>query len=198
MAGLSDKSKSAAFLREGAVRTFVVTVVAAILLAGCATAPSGPTVKTDEFSKDITIVSVPKGENPFAGIFRLWRLRSWVNKDTGVARHQLYVDLHYNFSWKFFQSASDESATPLNVVSIDKEVIDCHSFCDYSETVGIELSDATLRSHLDSGYRIKLGAKSGDSVILEVTPEMLAQQFAEVDKYAKPQVSTAPATSRKN
>ena len=46
-------------------------------------------------------------------------------------------------------------------------------------------------------YRIKLGAKSGDSVILEVTPEMLAQQFAEVDKYAKPQVSTAPATSRK-
>jgi len=174
-------------------------------VVGCAGHYSGPdvTAQSDEFSKDIKIKGVSRSEVPnlvdFAtgGITRSWFIRSWVNKDTGAVRHQLYVDLGYHYAWKFFQSATDDTATALNFVSIDRSVIDCHSSCSYTETVGVDLNDATLRSRLSKGteYRVKLSAKSGDSVVLPISVDMLAHQFAEVDKYAHRQSALAPNPS---
>jgi hypothetical protein len=164
-------------------------IIVLSLLTGCALTPATPhaTATSDEFTKDVTVVGWGRYENPFGGTFRQWRIRSWVDKATGAARHQLYVETGYTGARRFYDSAADENAKSLQVVMINHSVADCGDLlgCSRSETVGIALAETDLRSHASSGYRIKLSARSGDALILPITPEMIGLQFAEVDKYAQ-------------
>jgi len=177
------------------MRHWLSAALVAFAVAGCASGPPHVTVQSDEFSKDIKIIGLSDSENPFGGTFREWLIRSWVNKDTGAVSHQLYVDLHYLFAWKFFDAAADDSATPLNIVVIDRHVGNCSGVCDFYETIGVDLNDATLRSRVGKEYRVKISAKSGDAIILPISSAMLALQFAEIDKYAHPLVASGPVST---
>lgn len=167
----------------------ILSVVAILLaLAGCASSQA-PTrisgVQDDQFGKNITISGAMLYVNPLGGTSRSWLIRSWVDKSTHEVSHQLYVDISYVGDWKYFQTAADDTARTLNVSRIDSHVGNCSGGCSLSETVGIELDDATLRAKSKQGYAIKLSAHSGDALVLTVSPEQINLQLAEVDKRLK-------------
>jgi hypothetical protein len=63
----------------------------------------------------------------------------------------------FSAGWKCFEAAADGTAMPLPVVKIMSNVGDCPGGCDYSEAVGIGLSNAAFRAARD-GFRVKLSA----------------------------------------
>jgi hypothetical protein len=149
-------------------------------------APRVPTVQvtTDQFSKDVKFFGPLEGVNPFGGTSRLYRLRTWVNKETKTIEHQLYVDVSYIGGWRWYQTAADETAQDLKVLAISSNVSSCSTFgCSLSETVGIDIDDATLRVHASGGLRVKLNAKSGDSLIIELSATQVRLQVEAVDRY---------------
>ena len=166
-------------------------VVAVLLvLSGCAApGPQHAVVQTDQFEPTATVRGPAQFENPFGGIARSWNLRTIIDKKTGIAADQLYVDLSYVGDWKFFNRASDENAHELKVRQIDRSVGGCYGGCSLYEAVGIDLDDAVLRAHAKTGYRIKLSAHSGDALILPITPAMIAEQVRVVDAYQAARVS---------
>jgi hypothetical protein len=174
-----------------------------LFVGGCAALGGAPQtvgdsvqVESDQFSKDITLTGVGVLINPLGGTVRKWFIRSWINKDTHAVSHQLYVSISYTGDWKFFQWAADDTSKTLEVVKIDSHVDSCSGGflgCDLSETVGITLDDATLRGRATQGYQIKLSAKSGDALILDISPEQITKQLAAVDAYTKPSNGSAPA-----
>lgn len=174
------------------VRTFALLGAAMFTLAGCAHGPDGTVGKAgaayvvgDKFNKDWTVMGdrVTNGVNLLGGNFG-WRLRSFVSRETGATSHQLYVDMFYSGDWRYYEAASDENAVTLHVVSIDRIVGDCSNTlfgCTLNETVGVDLPEAALRAHAQTGYQIQLRAHSGNQQVLTVTKEMIQEQLAKVD-----------------
>ena len=174
------------------IRFVFVFLAAIISLSGCAT-PDGGTaaalhirsIEDDQFSKNVVINGAEVYVNPFGGTFRSWFIRSWVDKKTHAVSHQLYVDISYIGQWEFFSFAADDTAKTLDVTKINSKVGDCFGGCSLSETIGISLDDSILRSRVTNGYQIKVSAKSGDSLILPISPEQIRLQMAAVDQYLK-------------
>ncbi len=154
-----------------------------VLLAACARpAPPHVTVHADEFSQEIEVDGVAKFENPFAHyIPHFWRLRSFINKHSHVVYHQAFLYVNYKGSAKNFKFANDDTAALLKITPIYKNNCMGDS-CEKTEILGMLLSDAQLRSHEAAGYRIRVRAKSGDTIILTFTPEMIRLQLEAVDK----------------
>lgn len=156
-------------------------------LFGCAPPPPPHvTVSGDKFSSDYTVAGLRAFRNPFGGISGEWFLRSFVDKKTGTVTDQLYVDLSYIGAWKFFDRAADDHATPLDVVVIGRDVGDCAGGCSLEETIGVTLDDQTLRSRAATGYEVKIYADSGDALVLPITPQMIGEQMAAIDKLPTP------------
>lgn len=65
-----------------------------------ALAADTPTVQTDQFSPNITIVGPEEYKNPLGGTFRSWKIRTWIDKKTLTVENQLYVDIRYYGSWR--------------------------------------------------------------------------------------------------
>jgi hypothetical protein len=61
-----------------------------LLLAACVAGKPQVTVTDDQFSKDVVIFGWGNyvNNNPWGGIFRDWRLRSFVDKQTHAVSHQ--------------------------------------------------------------------------------------------------------------
>ena len=133
-------------------------------------------VESDEFSNVMKINGVVESENPFGGIFKLWKLRSFVSKRDGSTTHQLYLSVAYpnEPGRKVFDWASDDTATPLNVTHIYGH--------DSSEDCAIEVTTAVLRAHASTGYRIKISGESGNSFILTISPNQIAAQLDTMEK----------------
>jgi PDZ domain len=150
---------------------------------------SGPSgiqgVESDEFSPLMKINGIVESENPLGGMFKTRRLRSFVGKFDGATKHQLYVTVDYFSSTrrKRFNEASDGSTTPLHVMPIASEFeAGCSRIlfdygCNYSEDIGIEVTETTLRAHAAGGYPIKISAKSGDSFVITISPNQIAAQL---------------------
>lgn len=98
--------------------------------------------------------------------------RAFINKSTGTVRYQLYEDVHYNFNWRNFRSASvllGGQPTSMPLTSIAHDVEACFSgVCSYRETVGIDMVEAEVReiaaSSAAGGFRLwpfRLKAQNG-------------------------------------
>lgn len=158
-------------------------------------APRAPAVQvtTDQFSKEVAFVGPIGAVNPFGGTSRIWRLRSWLNKETKVVSHQLYVDIGHVGSWRWYSIAADDQANTLEVLRIHSNVGSCRGGCSLSETVGITLADDLLRSRSSTGFQIKLSAQSGASFIIDVSAEQIGAQLNAIDTYLG--VASAPNPS---
>jgi hypothetical protein len=168
----------------------------ALAIGGGPAAADDPTVQvtSDQFESKITLLGSAEAVNPFGGTFRLWRIRSWVDKTTHAVSHQLYVEISYSGGWQYYSFASDDTAKDLNVSKISSNVGSCSGgSCSLSEVVGVELDDATLRARQSGGYPIKLKAQSGDWIILTISPAQIALKMAAVDKYVKDPAAAALA-----
>jgi hypothetical protein len=150
-------------------------------------------VSADKFSKQVSFVGPAASVNPFGGTIRLWRLRSWMDRDTKAVTHQLYVNVSYSGDWRWYYRAADDHADDLVTEKIGSSVPSCVAGCTLSETIGVELPDALLRSRASKGFQIKLSAKSGDALILDLTPAMIGSQLRAVDGYLG--AATASPTS---
>jgi hypothetical protein len=161
-------------------------IVGALLTLAFATASlAAPSAKIedDNFSAQATVSGPSKLINPFGGTSRLWFIRGWVDKSSGAATYQLYVQTGYLWHWRFWQAAADDHAGPHQVVPIDRTVEDCGGgLCAYDETVGVELDDAFIRSRA-GGFQLKLSGQSGDELILSVSQDQIAPVLAAVDQY---------------
>lgn len=145
--------------------------------------PPAVQIQDDKFSSEVTFLGPSQDRIPFGGTFRTWRLRSWVDKTTHAVRHQLYVNIDYDGSWRFYESAADEHAIDLKVVDIDRSVSTCSFGCSFTETVGVMLSDDALKAGVASGFEIKLSAHSGDTLILPISAQQIALQLVAIDTY---------------
>ncbi len=176
------------------MRLSLAAIVVALWIAPLHAQTSGPSgiqgVESDEFSPLMKINGIVETENPFGGIFKTWSLRSFVGKFDGVTTHQLYVTVDYSSSTsrKHFNEASDDSATLLAVTPIASDFeggctrnIFAYG-CNYSDDIGIEVTEAALRAHAAGGYRIKISAKSGDFIILVISPNQIAAQLDTKEK----------------
>lgn len=174
----------------------VALVFAALATAAPAeAAPRAPAVQvtTDQFSKEVAFVGPIGAVNPFGGTSRIWRLRSWLNKETKAVSHQLYVDIRYIGSWRWYSAAADDQANSLEVIRIHSNVGSCRGGCSLSETVGIALDDDLLRSRASTGFQLKLSAQSGASFIIDVSADQIATQLNAIDTYSG--VASAPNPS---
>ena len=162
-----------------------IAVATAIVLSGCAmhpietanSPPVPPKIEDDKFSSQITLIGETLYVNPYGGLFRAWKIRSWVTKTTKQIEHQLYVETSYIGEWKHFNAAADDHANALPVHIISSSVGNCMGGCSLYETVGIDLSQTLLEANRDSGFEIKLSAQDGSSVILAISKQQVIGQL---------------------
>jgi hypothetical protein len=194
-------------------KTFAnAALMALALIGGSATAAPARAYDTgvyllvthdDKFAKSISFSGRPEWVLKLFGTKWMWNLRSWIDKATLTVTHQLYVDISYEGSWAFYQSAADDHANDLPLTKISQEVGSCGGLmgCDLTEDVGVELDDSMLRARALTGFQIKLSAKSGDSVIVDVTPSQIqselvtANQFLPTDRQWSAPASQAASSS---
>lgn len=162
-----------------------------LLVTACAPLTAEPktphvTVKTDEFSKEIELDGWGIYQDLHFDAFRTWRLKTYINKSSFTVRHQLYIIVYEGLGRKNFPYASDETSQKLNIYSIHHENGKCEGFkCRVIEVIGVDLDEADLRSHTETGYRIKIKDTGWNELILNITPQMIKMQLAELAKYRK-------------
>ena len=170
---------------------FARLLAAASLVATLAAASPASTatelavkVSGDKFSKQISFDGPAAAINPFGGTFRQWNIRSWLDRDTKATTHQLYVTVSYDGDWRFYDRAADDSATDLRVTKIGTKVVYCSAgSCLVSEFVGVDLPEATLKAKAGTGFQIKISAKSGDSLVLEISAAQITAELKAIERY---------------
>ncbi|HKW52842.1 MAG TPA: hypothetical protein VJO12_04060 [Stellaceae bacterium] len=158
-----------------------------LFLAGCVAPQPHVTVEDDEFSKEVVIMGWGLYANPLTtDIYHLWRLRSFVDKQTHQVRHQIYVEIHYEDEYQYFNSAADDTARDLPLLVIDLSSTCPRSTCMHYETIGVAIDDATLRARAAQGFRVKLSARRGSTLILLISPTQIGLQLAAIDGIIHP------------
>lgn len=159
-----------------------------LVLAACASPADRPgartTISTDEFSKTVDIEGPIMAENPFGGVAKFYDLVTRVDKQTSDYVHIVAVWVSYDNDPFNFQFAADDTAQELRLFRTSRAKRPCPD-CDREETFNIVIPDAALRSHAATGYRIKVSSLAGASIILTISPAIIATQFAGLDEFLK-------------
>ncbi|MGH7034297.1 MAG: PDZ domain-containing protein [Stellaceae bacterium] len=166
------------------------------LLSGCLPGPhlegTPPEIKTDEFSKTITIEGPSRRE--YLGLnFTLYtNLFTIIDKATHRYRHQIGVDVVYGTDNQInYRFAADDTAKSLPLIRLAHTRSRVCKDCSREEIFDIDVPDAALRTHAQSGYRVKLSSGLGDSLIIEITPPMIAAQYAALEQVIGPAAAAA-------
>jgi hypothetical protein len=180
-----------------------LTAIAVLLLALAACGSLAPPPRTtvnvigDKFSKAIELQGVPAG-NSFDDNGVDWYLRSFVDPQSRSTAHQIYVEWFFpgHGTTKYF--AADDRARDLPTRQLLKE--SCGRNCGQTDTVAIDVDEATLRARATTGFQVKLRGNDGSAVILGITPQMIAAQIQAEDRILNPPagVSTTAAVASAN
>jgi hypothetical protein len=168
----------------------IILVLFIIFLLKCATgnAPLRKNVEIDEDKYDNKEVAAfigieekigsPKALNKFF-------IRSWIVKESGGLLHQIYAQYGYTGKeWEFYTKAYSQEGKALQTVKIHRDADYYESINVYHEEIGITIPNEYLRSHLN-GFSIKVSALSGDSFMINVTPEQVKSQLKKIQEYKK-------------
>jgi len=177
---------------------FAAMALLLVLAAPTALMAETPVVEvdTDQFERGITLLGPEQVVDPYGETPCSWRLRSWVDKNSHAVADQLYVEITYAGHVRRYETAMDDNADDLSVTGISRTSTgSCRSArgCVHTEIIGVALNDATLRARQAGGYRIKVKAKSGDSLILPISPTQIGLQIAAIDRYVADPASAALA-----
>ncbi len=165
---------------------FIFVVLTVVALSGCGGVPlekQAVSIQDDQFSQKATVLGTKLFDNSSGGPFKEWFIRSFIDKANENVSHELYVYTHYLGDWHFYQSAADDTAAPLTLVSIDQKVGDCQGICDFDETFALLLSDTTLRARATTGLRVKVSARDGTAFVIPILPGQINPQLAAVESY---------------
>lgn len=163
------------------MRAATITLIAA-LVSSCGS-PS-VVIKDDEFSKAIRIIGVSGLSNPLIGTKAEYHLVSFVGKaEPHRVEHRIEANFYYDSDvpTQTYVAASDDTAETLPLKRLYFEGCGFKTYCMKTETVGITVADGMLRQRDQSGYRVKVAARSGDAQILNVTSAMIRRQLEAVD-----------------
>jgi hypothetical protein len=177
-------------------RILISAFIAGIAACNCAlagdqdkSAEKLPIVASDEQTvevRGISHVDRPFGNTLDGGAYQEWFIRSFVDKHTHVARHQLYVHVIYSpgYYGDKFQTARTDDGDPLAIAFNDRRLGPCYGGdCQILATVGVELSETLLRDRAQTGFQVKIVARGGSNGLPEqldlfVSPEMIQKQLA--------------------
>ena len=152
--------------------------LAALLVAACAPAEresSTVDIRSDQFSKVITLAG--PAARSYSGVSVRYLLRSFVTKDAPPrVSHQIFAEFFYTGPVKHYELASDDGAQPLDLLRIEAHTC-LQQDCTKSEAIAVDVADETLRRRAQTGYSVKVTARSGDASILTITPLMIAKQL---------------------
>jgi hypothetical protein len=175
-------------LRRGAA------VLAAALLGGCAQLPplrdivpgtpgaSGIAVHAGVSRRYVEIVGPPvQHAAPFLGVAgtNYFVLRSWLDRDTGIAYHQLYVSDSYAGAPRGWDTAATIDGRALRVVAVSRNKIACDPSCSWTEEFAAEIPDALLRAS-PAGLTVDFAAHSGAAMRIALSAEQIAAQLQAV------------------
>jgi len=139
-------------------------LLASVLLSGCAetamppgAAPAaipgapGVTMRADQSHRYVAIVGLKlQHAPPFLGVpeTNYFVLRSWLDRDTGEAHHQLYVSDSYAGPERNWDTSRDDAGAPLSFVSISHNQIGCERECAWVEDFAAAIPDELSLIHI--------------------------------------------------
>lgn len=113
-----------------------------------------------------------------------WLLRSWIDRETGAATHQLYYEDHYRHDdWCAWYAASNDGANPLPFLAIDRRVVTCSNFgpCVKEEIFGVAIDDGFLRGHRETGFSVQIAGENGDQLDVHVSARQIGDQIRTIE-----------------
>jgi hypothetical protein len=165
-------------------------VVGAVLTACTRLAPGPPAavhpvvLAREDLSPGFIGFIGPKTQHapPFLGTpgTNFYCLRSFLDRRTGEAVHQLYVSDSYYGTERDWNAARDSTDRPLPFVPLTRDEITCDNGCSYVEEFAVTLSESVLRGS-SADLQVTLLARSGNEKTVLVSRERIAAQLAAVD-----------------
>jgi hypothetical protein len=107
-------------------------------------------------------------------------LRSFLDRRTGAATHQLYVSDSYFGAERGWNAARDSTGAQLPFVPVSRDEIICETACSYVEDFAAALPEGKLRRSTE-GLAVTFVASSGDKKTILISGERIAAQLAAVD-----------------
>ena len=119
---------------------------------------------------------------PFLGIAEtnFYCLRSFVDRRTGEAAHQLYVTDSYFGVERGWNAARDNTGAPLLFVAIGHDEISCEAGCSYVEEFAAKLPESTLRAR-PGGLTVTFSSRSDEEKTIAVPGKRITAQLAAFD-----------------
>ena len=166
-----------------------VLVLLAAALGGCAGSvrlppPGAPRVAVHEdVSQRYVEIVGPRQQHapPFLGVHdtNYFLLRSWLDRTTGAAHHQLYVSDSYLGPVRQWEAATAADGTALRFVAVSHDKIACAPQCSWTEDFTAAIPDAMLRTRRE-GLAVSFLAHSGDRLKIDLSRSQIDQQLAAV------------------
>jgi hypothetical protein len=139
-------------------------------------------IEDDQFSRTVIVNGGKLDEHPELNLHLHWFLRSAIDKTSHLVVHQLYFDTTHWPPRSDYNSATEENAEPLPIKTVYAHKACPDRDCLEWEDAVVALDEARLRSHLQTGFRIKVSGRDGSAYILTVTPEMIRLQFEAINR----------------
>ncbi len=188
------------------------TVVAALLgaaLTACAQAPPAEApaqpsagavalAREDPPSRFVGLIGTrAQHAPPFLGVpeTNFYCLRSFIDRQTGETRHQLYVSDSYSGPERHWDAARDGAGHPLRFLEITRHQITCDGGCSYTEEIAADIPESELRAN-PNGLKVTFGAQSSADKTIAVSGSQITAQLAAVDAVHNAAVSAAAPPSR--
>ncbi len=135
---------------------------------------------------------------PFLGVpeTNFYLLRSFLDRQTGETRHQLYVSDSYSGPERRWDAARDGAGHALRFLEINRRQITCEGGCSYAEEFAADIPESELRAN-PNGLKVTFGAKSGAEKTISVSGSQISAQLAAVDAVHNRAIpAAAPPPSR--
>ena len=188
------------------------TVLAALLgaaLTGCAQAPpaeapaqpsAGAVAPTREDipSRFVGLIGTRAQHSPpFLGVpqTNFYCLRSFLDRQTGETRHQLYVSDSYSGPERRWGAARDGGGRALRVLEITRHQITCDGGCSYTEEFAADIPESELRAN-PQGLKVIFSAQTGTEKTITIIGSQITAQLAAVDAVHNPAVPAPAQPSR--
>jgi len=178
-------------------RVFVAAAIGASLMA-CAQPPrsensAASSADGDPSTRFIGVIGArSQHAPPFLGVSEtnFYCLRSFVDRQTGETRHQVYVSDSYTGAERHWDAARDGAGRPLRVLEISRVKIGCDGDCSYAEEFAANIPESELGTD-PRGLKVTFSGASGAEKTILVSENQIAAQLAAVDA----QRGKAPAVS---
>ena len=133
---------------------------------------------------------------PFLGVpeTNFYCLRSFIDRQTGETRHQLYVSDSYSGPERRWDAARDGAGHALRFLEITRHEITCDGGCSYVEEFAADIPESELRAN-PQGLKVTFAAQSGAEKTVTVSGSQITAQLAAVDAVHNPALplpTTAP------